>query len=90
MPRPLTLLSAIVISAASPLVNVLPAAAQQPAGQIEALLKDGWDVAGYVAAWENRTLILLKNREKPYLIQCSVLIDVTRNPRVVTVCYELR
>lgn len=84
---PATLMIAVV----SPLALSFPAEAQQPsAGQVEALLKEGWEVTGYVAAWENRTLILLKHREKPFLMQCSVLIDVTRSPRVVTLCYEIR
>ena len=65
-------------------------AQQQSAASIERLLADGWEVAGYVAAWENRTLILFKHREHRYLIQCSVLIDVMRKPRVVTYCNEIR
>jgi hypothetical protein len=67
-----------------------PALAQQPALTIEKLLGEGWEVAGYIAAWENRTLILFKHREHKHLVQCSVLIDVLRNPRTVTACYELR
>jgi hypothetical protein len=63
---------------------------QQPQGQIEKLLADGGEVAGYISAWENRSLILFKNKNQPYLVQCSVLIDVMRNPRVVTYCYEIR
>ena len=57
---------------------------------IEQLLEGGWDIAGYVAAWENRSLILLRHREHKYLVQCSVLVDVMRSPRVVTSCYEIR
>jgi len=64
-------------------------AAPQPAHTIEKLLADGWEVAGYVAAWENRSLILFKNKNQSYLVQCSVLIDVMRNPRQVVYCYEL-
>jgi hypothetical protein len=56
---------------------------------IEKLVADGWEIAGYVAAWENRSLILFKNKNQPYLVQCSVLIDVMRNPRQVVYCYEL-
>jgi hypothetical protein len=67
-----------------------PALAQQPALTIEKLLGEGWEVAGYIAPWENRTLILFKHREHKHLVQCSVLIDVLRNPRTVTACYELR
>jgi hypothetical protein len=66
------------------------ALAQQPAPTIEKLLGEGWEVAGYIAAWENRSLILFKHKERKYLVQCSVLVDVLRNPRTVVVCYELR
>src|SRR5215468_2082014 len=65
-------------------------AAQQPSLSIEKLLTDGWEVAGYVSAWENRSLILFKHKEHKYLVQCSVLLDVMRNPRLVIYCYELR
>ncbi len=78
---PAALVSPVILS---------PAMAQQPAVTIEKLIADGWEVAGYVAAWENRTLILFKHKEHKYLVQCSVLIDVMRNPRLVTACYELR
>jgi hypothetical protein len=65
-------------------------AQQQSATTIEKLLDDGWEVTGYIAAWENRSLILFKHKEHKYLVQCSVLVDVMRNPRVVNYCYELR
>jgi hypothetical protein len=64
-------------------------AAPQSPPTIEKLLADGWEVAGYVAAWENRSLILFKNKNQSYLVQCSILIDVMRNPRQVVYCYEL-
>ena len=67
--------------------------AQVPASErptVERLLGEGWEVAGYVAVLENRTLILLKHKEHRYLVQCSVLIDIMRNPRVLTACYEIR
>ena len=63
--------------------------APHPALTIEKLVGDGWEIAGYVAAWENRSLILFKNKNQSYLVQCSVLIDVMRNPRQVVYCYEL-
>lgn len=82
---------------ACPLAGLLlalssPGAEAQPAAPItiEKLLADGWEVAGYIAAWENRSLILFKHKERHALMQCSVLIDVMRNPRVVTACYELK
>ena len=54
------------------------------------IARDGWEVAGYIAAWENRSLILFKHKDHNYLVQCSVLVDVTRAQRLVTVCYELK
>jgi hypothetical protein len=57
---------------------------------IEQLLQDGWEVAGYIAAWENRSLILFRHPNHKYLVQCSVLVDVTRSPRLAINCYELR
>ena len=72
------------------LIAPTPTAAQQPSLTIEKLLTDGWEVAGYISAWENRSLILFKHKEHKYLVQCSVLLDVMRNPRLVIYCYELR
>ena len=72
------------------LLAVGSAFAQQPSVTIEKLVTDGWEVAGYISAWENRSLIMFKHKEHKHLVQCSVLIDVMRNPRVVTYCYELR
>jgi hypothetical protein len=66
-----------------------PAPAQQPLS-IERLITDGWEVAGYVSAWENRSLILFKHKDRKSLVQCSVLIDVTRDQRIVITCYELK
>lgn len=57
---------------------------------IERLLSDGWEVAGYISAWENRSLILFKHKDQRHLVQCSVLLDVLRNPRQVITCYELK
>jgi hypothetical protein len=72
-------------------VGLAPAAAQQQsATSIEKLLSDGWEIAGYVAAFENRSLILFRHKEHRYFVQCSVLIDVMRNPRVVTYCHEIK
>src|SRR5262245_20150438 len=63
-------------------------AAEQPP-TIEKLIADGWEVAGFVSAGGNRSLILFKNKDVHSLVQCSVLVDVTRHPVVVTACYEL-
>jgi hypothetical protein len=82
--------SAARVLACALLLLAAPALAQQPATTIEKLITDGWEVTGYIAAFENRSLILFKHKEHRYLVQCSVLVDVLRNPRLVTVCYELR
>ncbi|MBE7199254.1 MAG: hypothetical protein INR70_15840 [Parafilimonas terrae] len=64
-------------------------AAEQPL-TIERLSTEGWEIAGYTGTFDNRSsLILFRRKDRPYLIQCSILYDVTRNPRVITNCYEL-
>jgi hypothetical protein len=83
------LLRARVLAWAAMLMTGTCALAQQTV-TIEKLLDEGWEIAGYVAAFENRTLILFKHKDRRYLVQCSVLIDVMRSPRIVTQCYELR
>ena len=65
-------------------------AQQQGEPRIESLLADGWDVAGYIAVADNRSLILFRHKDHRYLVQCSVLVDATRSPRVVTYCREIR
>ena len=58
---------------------------------IEALLKDGWQVAGYTGAVDNwSTFILFRHPDRPYLIQCRSGYDVTRQPRTQSHCYKLR
>ncbi|QGY06362.1 hypothetical protein MMSR116_26430 [Methylobacterium mesophilicum SR1.6/6] len=65
------------------------AAAEQPL-TIERLSTEGWEIAGYTGTFDNRSsLILFRRKDRPYLVQCSILYDVTRNPRVITNCYEL-
>ena len=66
------------------------AEAQPPSLTVERLVTDAWEVAGYIAVADNRSLILFKHKEHRYLVQCSVLVDVTRNPRVITNCYEVK
>ncbi len=72
------------------LLPFAPQAHAQGATSIEKLLEQRWETAGYVSAWENRSLILFKHKDHKYLVQCSILIDVLRSPRVVTYCYEIR
>ena len=71
------------------LASLGPVEAQQ-SPTIEKLLTDRWEIAGYIAIGSNRSLVLFKKSDATYLVQCSVLIDVTRDQRVVTTCYELK
>ena len=58
---------------------------------IERLLSEGWDLAGYVSGYDNRSsLLLFRHKDKAFLVQCAVLYDVSRNPRTIVNCYELR
>lgn len=84
MPRRVMLAAAILSATASGTL------AQQEQPRIETLVADGWEVAGYIAVADNRSLILFKHKEHHYLVQCSVLVDAMRNPRILTYCYELR
>ena len=57
---------------------------------IEALLKDGWQIAGYTGAVDNwSTFILFRHPDRPYLIQCRAGYDVTRQQRTQSHCYRL-
>jgi hypothetical protein len=58
---------------------------------IEQLLAQGWEITGYASGYDNRTsLILFRHPGENKLVQCGILYDVTRNPRTVVNCYELR
>ena len=58
---------------------------------IDQLLAQGWEIAGYASGYDNRTsLILFRHPGVNALVQCGVLFDVTRVPRTVVNCYELR
>jgi hypothetical protein len=66
------------------------AAAETPL-TIDKLLAQGWEIAGYASGYDNRTsLILFRHSGVNVLVQCGILYDVTRNPRTVINCYELR
>ena len=78
-------LATIVGHAASSL-----AAAETPL-TIDQLLAQGWEIAGYASGYDNRTsLILFRHPGVNALVQCGILFDVTRTPRTVVNCYELR
>jgi hypothetical protein len=67
------------------------AKSDESAGSIEDLLKAGWQVAGYTSTFDNRAaLILFKNPNEMYLVQCLAGYDVTRTPRVYENCYRLK
>ena len=66
------------------------AAAETPL-TIDQLLAQGWEIAGYASGYDNRTsLILFRHSGVNMLVQCGILYDVTRTPRTVVNCYELR
>ncbi|MBV9289186.1 MAG: hypothetical protein JO288_15455 [Hyphomicrobiales bacterium] len=66
------------------------AAAEVPL-TIEGLIANGWEIAGYASGYDNRTsLILFRHSGVNALVQCGVLFDVTRTPRTLVNCYELR
>jgi hypothetical protein len=52
--------------------------AAQQSLTIEKLLTEGWEIAGYIAVADNRSLILFKHASVKSLVQCSVLIGPPR------------
>jgi hypothetical protein len=64
---------------------------QSPPITVSQLLADGWEIAGYSGLpFEGRSLVLFKHKDRQYLVQCSILYDVTRTKRVAVNCYEVR
>jgi hypothetical protein len=58
---------------------------------ISQLLSQGWEIAGYASGYDNRTsLMLFRHPGVNALVQCGILYDVTRNPRTIVNCYELK
>ena len=73
------------------LIGLSVAVLAEPSLTVEQLLKGGWEIAGYVGTADVRsTVILFRNKAQPFLVQCSTFYDVTRTPRVVTNCYQVR
>lgn len=86
--RALALSLAITTFLGQSIIGTLFAA--EPPLTIERLLNEGWEVAGYAGTLDNRSaLILFRNKDKKYLVQCSTLYDVTRTSRITLNCYEL-
>jgi hypothetical protein len=76
---------------AIPFVAAPSSAATETPLTIEQLLAQGWEIAGYASGYDNRTsLILFRHPGVNKLVQCGILYDVTRTPRTVVNCYELR
>jgi hypothetical protein len=74
----MTLAASSVVAAEAPLT-------------VSELLAQGWEIAGYASGYDNRTsLILFRHPGVNALVQCGVLYDVTRNPRTILNCYELK
>jgi hypothetical protein len=66
-----------------------PAAAED-GPSIRTMLKEGWQIAGYSQAFDNRsTFILFRHPDQAYLVQCRVGYDVTRKPPTYSICYRL-
>ena len=66
------------------------AAAEAPL-TIGQLLAQGWEIAGYASGYDNRTsLLLFRHAGINALVQCGVAYDVTRSPRTIVNCYELK
>jgi hypothetical protein len=66
-----------------------PAAAQD-APSIGTMLKEGWQIAGYSQASDNRsTFILFRHPNQAYLVQCRAGYDATRRPPTYSFCYRL-
>ncbi|HMF22127.1 MAG TPA: hypothetical protein VKG24_08375 [Pseudolabrys sp.] len=66
-----------------------PAAAED-APSISTMLKEGWQIAGYSQASDNRsTFILFRHPDQAYLVQCRAGYDATRKPPTYSFCYRL-
>jgi len=73
------------------ILTAAPVVAAETPSTIAELLAQGWEIAGYASGYDNRTsLILFRHAGTNALVQCGVLYDVTRNPRTIVNCYELR
>ena len=58
---------------------------------IEALLKSGWQIAGYTGAVDNwSTFVLFRHPDQTYQVQCRTGYDATREPHIKPHCYKLR
>jgi hypothetical protein len=66
-------------------------AGAEDALSISTLLKEGWQIAGYSQATDNRsTFILFHHPDQTYLVQCRAGYDATRTPPTYSICYRLQ
>ena len=73
------------------LAGSLSGAAAETPLTIGQLIAQGWEIACFASGYDNRTsLILFRHAGVNALVQCGVLYDVTRSPRTIVNCYELR
>src|SRR5262245_43149632 len=71
-------------------LSVHTPAAPEDAPPISTMLKEGWQIAGYSQAFDNRsTFILFRHSDHAYLVQCRVGYAVPRNTRTCSMCYML-
>jgi hypothetical protein len=64
-------------------------AAAEDAPSISTMLKEGWQIAGYSQASDNRsTFILFRHPDQAYLVQCRAGYDATRTPPTYSICYK--
>jgi len=87
--RASTLLMAVLLTATAPPAWSAETGDDEPT--IEALLKSGWQIAGYTGAVDNwSTFVLFRHPDQPYLVQCRAGYDATREPHIKPHCYKLR
>lgn len=66
-------------------------AASEETISIAALLKAGWQIAGYTSTLDSRSaFILFRHPAETYLVQCRASYDVTRTPAAHSNCYRLQ
>jgi len=66
-------------------------ATAEDAPSISTMLKEGWQIAGYSQATDNRsTFILFRHPDQTYLVQCRAGYDATRTPPTYSICYILK
>ena len=89
-PKSVVLLTALTACVATFAVATDPFAAAEEIS-IEALLKSGWQIAGYTSTLDDRSaFILFRHPDETYLVQCRASYDVTRTPSARSNCYKLQ